>query len=88
MNPTFRALSNPRYRIFLLANFISNTGSAIQEYAQGWIVLGLTGSTVWLGIVAACVRAPFIFLAPIGGVFADRACPCADWQRSCVGTVC
>ncbi len=23
-----------------------------------------------------------------GGVFADRACPCADWQRSCVGTVC
>ena len=72
MKATFRALSNPAFRVVLLTIFISNLGSAMQDVAQGWLVLELTGSSVWLGIVAACFRAPFVVLAPIGGVLADR----------------
>jgi MFS family permease len=72
MYATFRALSNPGYRVFWLATLFSNLGSAVQEVAQGWIVLELTGSALWLGVIAACARIPFVVLSPIGGVLADR----------------
>jgi MFS family permease len=56
----------------VFATLLANLGLAVQEVAQGWIVLDLTGSAVWLGVVAAFGRVPFIIVAPIGGVFADR----------------
>lgn len=40
--------------------------------AQGWLVLELTDSAFWVGMVVFCASIPPLFLAPLGGVFADK----------------
>src|SRR5207245_1435149 len=47
----FRALRHPEFRLFWTGNFISNIGSWMQNVAQGWLVLQLTNSPLWLGLV-------------------------------------
>src|ERR1044071_1913742 len=44
----FRALSNRNYRIFWTGAFLSNVGTWMQAVAQGWLVLKLTNSPLWL----------------------------------------
>lgn len=67
----FRALSHRNYRVFWLGAFLSNTGTWMQAVAQGWLVLQLTNSALWLGIDAFVATAPGFFLTLAGGVFAD-----------------
>ena len=43
----------------------------MQAVAQGWLVLQLTNSSLWLGIDAFMATAPGFFLTLLGGVFAD-----------------
>lgn len=43
----------------------------MQAVAQGWLVLHLTNSSLWLGIDAFMATAPGFFLTLLGGVFAD-----------------
>ncbi len=47
----FRALRHVEYRVFWTGNFVSNIGSWMQNVAQGWLVLQLTNSPFWLGLV-------------------------------------
>jgi MFS family permease len=49
-------------------------GTCFQQTALGWLVYRLTGSSVLLGLVGFCGQIPSLFLAPVGGVLADRAC--------------
>lgn len=51
--------------------FLSNVGTWMQAVAQGWLVLQLTNSSLWLGIDAFMATAPGFFLTLLGGVFAD-----------------
>lgn len=67
----FRALSHRNFRIFWIGAFLSNTGTWMQAVAQGWLVLQLTNSALWLGIDAFMATAPGFFLTLAGGVFAD-----------------
>jgi MFS family permease len=67
----FRALSHRNYRVFWVGAFLSNTGTWMQAVAQGWLVLQLTDSSLWLGIDAFMATAPGFFLTLLGGVFAD-----------------
>ena len=70
--PVVRALRNPNFRLFWSGNFLSNIGTWMQNVAQGWLVLTLTGSAFWLGVVGFAGSIPFLFFTLFGGVIADR----------------
>ncbi len=67
-----RALRNPNFRLFWSGNFLSNIGTWMQNVAQGWLVLSLTGSAFWLGVVGFAGSFPFLIFTLFGGVVADR----------------
>jgi MFS family permease len=68
-----RALRNPNFRLFWSGNFLSNIGTWMQNVAQGWLVLTLTNSSFWLGVVGFAGSIPFLIFTLFGGVIADRA---------------
>ena len=68
----WRAFRHLNYRIIFRANAMANIGSWIQRVAQAWLVLELTGSGTYLGLIASLQLAPFLFLTLVGGVIADR----------------
>ena len=47
-------------------------GMQMQMLARGYLVYDLTGSASLLGFVSAGMAIPMLFLAPFGGVIADR----------------
>ncbi len=67
----FRALSHRNFRVFWIGAFLSNVGTWMQAVAQGWLMLQLTNSALWLGIDAFMATAPGFFLTLAGGVLAD-----------------
>ena len=67
-----RALRNPNFRLFWSGNFLSNIGTWMQNVAQGWLVLVLTNSAFWLGVVGFAGSIPFLIFTLFGGVIADR----------------
>jgi len=67
-----RALRNANFRLFWSGNFLSNIGTWMQNVAQGWLVLLLTNSAFWLGVVGFAGSIPFLFFTLFGGVIADR----------------
>jgi MFS family permease len=73
VSPTFRALRNPNYRLYLVGSVVSNTGTWLQRTAQDWLVLKpLHGGGTDLGIVTALQFLPVLLLTPYAGVVADR----------------
>ena len=66
--PAFR---HRNYRIFFVGQAISLVGTWMQQVAQGWLVLQLTGDPFWLGLVAAAQFGPVLVVGPFGGVIAD-----------------
>lgn len=70
---TFASLSNLNYRKFFLGQSVSLTGTWMQSVAQAWLVLELTHSASWLGIVVALQTLPVLLLGPYGGVVVDRS---------------
>jgi MFS family permease len=67
-----RALGNPNFRLFWGGNFLSNIGTWMQNVAQGWLVLLLTNSAFWLGVIGFAGSIPFLIFSLFGGVVADR----------------
>ena len=67
-----RALRNHNFRLFWSGNFLSNIGTWMQNVAQGWLVLTLTNSAFWLGVVGFAASIPFLVFTLFGGVVADR----------------
>ena len=67
-----RALGNANFRLFWSGNFLSNIGTWMQNVAQGWLVLTLTDSAFWLGVVGFAGAIPFLIFMLFGGVIADR----------------
>lgn len=69
---TFAALRHRNFRLFWFGQLISLTGTWMQTVAQGWLVLELTNSPFYLGLVGFANFAPvFLFSLPAGGI-ADR----------------
>lgn len=54
------------------AQVVSLFGNAVLRFALPLHVLSVTGSSVAMGVVTACAWVPYIVLAPIGSVAADR----------------
>jgi MFS family permease len=67
-----RALRNRNFRLFWSGNFLSNIGTWMQNVALGWLILDLTHSAFWLGVVGFAGSIPFLFITLFGGVVADR----------------
>ncbi|GAA2127873.1 MFS transporter [Nocardioides bigeumensis] len=73
MSPTFRSLHNANYRLYAAGGMVSNTGTWMQRIAQDWLVLQLSGgSGTALGITTGLQFLPFLLLAPVAGLVADR----------------
>ncbi|MEI7540717.1 MAG: MFS transporter [Actinomycetes bacterium] len=68
----WRSFRHRNYRILFPANTISNVGSWAQRIAQDWLVLELTHSGTYLGIVTAIQFTPVLFFSLHGGALADR----------------
>jgi MFS family permease len=68
----FSAMRHRNYRIYWFGQIGSLVGAWMHSVAQPWLVLELGGSPLQLGTVLALMFAPSMFLAPIGGVLADR----------------
>ncbi len=72
MSPTFSSLSIRNYRIYASGSVVSNVGTWLQNTAQAWLVLQLTGSGALLGIVVGLQLLPSLIFSPLAGVVADR----------------
>ncbi len=68
----FVALRHRNYRLYWFGQIASLIGTWMQSVSQPWLVLQLGGSPIQLGTVLALQFAPAMFLAPLGGVLADR----------------
>jgi MFS family permease len=68
----FTAMRHPNYRRFWFGQIGSLVGAWMQSVALPWLVLQLGGSPLQLGLVMAFMFGPSMFLAPLGGVLADR----------------
>jgi len=70
---TFRAFSYRDFRLLWGGAFTSATGTWMQIVAQAWVVLELSGSAFYLGLVGFLGQLPILLFTLVGGVFADRA---------------
>src|SRR6478609_4443544 len=68
----FRALRHTNFRLYWTGQLISLCGTWMQQVAQSWLVLQITGSPIDLGIVAALQTLPVLFISAFAGVVADR----------------
>lgn len=72
---TFRSSMAPlrisRFRALWAASVVSNVGSFLQTVAASWLMLELTGSPLWVGLMAASSTLPLLFLALPAGALAD-----------------
>lgn len=60
------------YRLFFTGQLVSLMGTWMQSVAQAWLVYSLTHSPLLLGLTAFCSQVTVFFLAPFGGMVADR----------------
>ncbi len=66
-------LKSRRYGTFWVSSLLSNLGTWVQQVAQPWLMLSLTGSSFMLGLDAFAMDAPMWGLTLLGGALADRA---------------
>jgi MFS family permease len=66
------ALGIKEFRRFWFGMIASNVGSWMQITAQGWLILELTDSPFYLGLVGLVRAVPALAFTLIGGVIADR----------------
>ena len=74
MSPTFSSLQVRNYRLWASGALVSNIGTWMGRVGQDWLVLTqLTNhSSSALGIVTGLQFLPFLILAPVTGMIADR----------------
>ncbi len=68
----FPAFRHRNYRLYFIGLLISLIGTWLQTVAQGWLVLQLTHSAYWVGVITALNTLPALFLSLFGGVIIDR----------------
>ncbi len=76
------ALAHRNFRLFLFGQTVSLTGTWMQSIAQGWLVLQLTNSPFYVGLVSALGSIGVLLFTLYAGVVADRT----DKRRTVVIT--
>ncbi len=69
---TFSALQHRNFRLFWTGQMVSLIGTWMQATGQAWLVLQLTHSAWWLGLVGALQFLPVMLFTLFGGIVADR----------------
>jgi MFS family permease len=69
---TFASLSVPNYRRYFTGQVISISGNWMQNVAEMWLVVQLTGNGVSVGLTAALQFLPIMLFGAWGGLLADR----------------
>src|SRR6266545_5393873 len=72
MGRGFTAVRHRNFRLYWYGQVVSLIGTWMQSVSQPWLVLELGGTPLQLGLVLALQFLPSLFLAPFGGVLADR----------------
>jgi MFS family permease len=72
LRKAFKAFTYRDFRLMWAGAFTSSVGTWMQEVAQNWLILTMTGSTFLLGLDAFLGDAPFLVFSLFGGVLADR----------------
>lgn len=65
-------LSDAQFRALIASQAIFDLGIFMRGAAASWVVLELTHSTLWIGLVAGVRAIPILLLALFGGVISDR----------------
>jgi len=65
-------LGSREFALFWSGQAISQTGTWMQQFAQGWVVTTLAASALALASVNFAASIPMLILMPFGGVTADR----------------
>ena len=68
----FAALHHRNFALLWAGLIVSNAGTWMQNVAQSWIVLQLTNSPLWFGLLGLSFALPMIVLPLIGGAVADH----------------
>ena len=68
----FRSLRYPDFRVFFVAQTISQTATWMHSVAQTWLILSLTNSPLLLGLITMLHWGPILLLALPSGAIADR----------------
>jgi MFS family permease len=69
---TFRSLRVRNYRLFFFGQLVSVSGTWMQQVAQDWLVLRLSGRALPVGIVTALQFLPVLLFGFWAGLAADR----------------
>lgn len=69
---TFDSLRVHNYRLYVMAQLISNTSAWMMRIATDWLVFELTGSVALVGLTVALQFAPMLLFGVFGGVIVDR----------------
>src|SRR5688572_24769245 len=69
---TFKSLSYRDYRLLWIGTLFASSAQWVQQITVGWLAYELTGSAFMVGTVNGARSLPLLFLAPFGGVAADR----------------
>jgi MFS family permease len=67
------ALGVPNYRWILVNQFAQSASITAESLATGWLVLLLTDSPFWLGVVVGARGMAQLLFSAIGGAIADRS---------------
>ena len=68
----FAALRHRNFTLLWSGLLVSNVGTWMQNVAQGWLVLQLTNSPLWLGLLGLSFAIPMIVFPLVGGAVSDR----------------
>jgi MFS family permease len=70
--PSLRALGHRNFRLYWSGQLVSLVGTWMQNVARGWLVLELTHSAFWLGMVGLATSLPVLVLSVWAGTLVDR----------------
>lgn len=70
---TFFSLRTRNFRLFFIGQSISNSGNWLTNVALTLLILHLTHSGFYVGLLAACQFGPILLLSIWGGAIADRS---------------
>ncbi|HUG32137.1 MAG TPA: MFS transporter [Acidimicrobiia bacterium] len=72
MNSAVEPLKYSHFRWLWAGNVFSASGTFVQSVAGSWLMLELTGSGTWVGLMVASATLPLLFFSLTAGALADR----------------
>ncbi|MFP3882437.1 MAG: MFS transporter [Actinomycetota bacterium] len=72
MSSAVEPLRYPHFRWLWAGNVFSASGTFVQSVAASWLMLELTGSSTWVGLIVASATLPLLFFSLASGALADR----------------